>query len=390
MNNKKKSFGIMAIALVVIIITSVFLFSNIGQGQEKKTLNDIFTYFDKGLVYSCELDLNSNKLTLELVKKEEPLKKVEKPNELNSNTSNEVTSGIVSSEVSSDTTSSEVTTEQTTSSTGGVKNNADKREKIEYYVGDTRGFIDYIQPKIIEYNIENTNNQIKYELIPIKDNSLLFSFLPMIIMVGLLVVFYFVIMRQANGGNKAMNFGKAKIKPADNKRKVTFADVAGADEEKEELEEIVDFLKNPKEFNEMGARIPKGVLLVGPPGTGKTLLAKAVSGEAGVPFFSISGSDFVEMFVGVGASRVRDLFEQAKKNAPSIIFIDEIDAVGRHRGAGLGGGHDEREQTLNQLLVEMDGFGENSGVIVIAATNRHDILDPALLRPGRFDRQVFV
>ncbi|MEG0457608.1 MAG: hypothetical protein RR549_05705, partial [Oscillospiraceae bacterium] len=230
MNNKKKSFGIMAIALVVIIITSVFLFSNIGQGQEKKTLNDIFTYFDKGLVYSCELDLNSNKLTLELVKKEEPLKKVEKPNELNSNTSNEVTSGIVSSEVSSDTTSSEVTTEQTTSSTGGVKNNADKREKIEYYVGDTRGFIDYIQPKIIEYNIENTNNQIKYELIPIKDNSLLFSFLPMIIMVGLLVVFYFVIMRQANGGNKAMNFGKAKIKPADNKRKVTFADVAGADE----------------------------------------------------------------------------------------------------------------------------------------------------------------
>ena len=190
---------------------------------------------------------------------------------------------------------------------------------------------------------------------------------------------------------KQMNFGKAKIKQmADEKRKTTFADVAGADEEKEELREIVEFLKNPKKYNELGARIPKGVLLVGPPGTGKTLLARAVAGEAGVPFFSISGSDFVEMFVGVGASRVRDLFEQAKKNSPCIIFIDEIDAVGRQRGAGLGGGHDEREQTLNQLLVEMDGFGANEGVIMIAATNRPDILDPALMRPGRFDRQVMV
>ena len=188
-----------------------------------------------------------------------------------------------------------------------------------------------------------------------------------------------------------MNFGKAKIKQmSDEKRKTTFADVAGADEEKEELREIVEFLKNPKKYNELGARIPKGVLLVGPPGTGKTLLARAVAGEAGVPFFSISGSDFVEMFVGVGASRVRDLFEQAKKNSPCIIFIDEIDAVGRQRGAGLGGGHDEREQTLNQLLVEMDGFGANEGVIMIAATNRPDILDPALMRPGRFDRQVMV
>ena len=188
-----------------------------------------------------------------------------------------------------------------------------------------------------------------------------------------------------------MSFGKSRARiSTDEKRKVTFEDVAGADEEKEELKEIVEFLKSPKKFIELGARIPKGVLLVGPPGTGKTLLARAVSGEAGVPFFSISGSDFVEMFVGVGASRVRDLFEQAKKSAPCMVFIDEIDAVGRHRGAGLGGGHDEREQTLNQLLVEMDGFGVNEGVIILAATNRPDILDPALLRPGRFDRRIYV
>jgi cell division protease FtsH len=214
--------------------------------------------------------------------------------------------------------------------------------------------------------------------------------------VGLIVIFvlfwvFFLQQSQGGGGNRVMSFGKSKAKMStDDKKKVTFEDVAGADEEKAELEEIVEFLKQPKKFVELGARIPKGVLLVGPPGTGKTLLAKAVSGEAGVPFFSISGSDFVEMFVGVGASRVRDLFEQAKKNSPCIVFIDEIDAVGRHRGAGMGGGHDEREQTLNQLLVEMDGFGINEGVIILAATNRPDILDPALLRPGRFDRRVVV
>ncbi|MDQ2085113.1 ATP-dependent zinc metalloprotease FtsH [Herbivorax sp. ANBcel31] len=218
----------------------------------------------------------------------------------------------------------------------------------------------------------------------------------MIPTLGLIVIFvlfwvFFLQQSQGGGGNRVMSFGKSRAKMSvDDKKKVNFNDVAGANEEKEELEEIVDFLKQPKKFVELGARIPKGVLLVGPPGTGKTLLAKAVSGEAGVPFFSISGSDFVEMFVGVGASRVRDLFEQAKKNAPCIIFIDEIDAVGRHRGAGLGGGHDEREQTLNQLLVEMDGFGINEGVIILAATNRPDILDPALLRPGRFDRRVVV
>lgn len=220
------------------------------------------------------------------------------------------------------------------------------------------------------------------------------SFLPTILIIGVIFFGLFMFTQQAqnSGGNRGvMNFGKSKAKMANlDGKKVTFKDVAGADEEKGELEEIVDFLKQPKRYIEMGARIPKGVLLVGPPGTGKTLLAKAIAGEAGVPFFSISGSDFVEMFVGVGASRVRDLFEQAKKNAPCIIFIDEIDAVGRQRGAGLGGGHDEREQTLNQLLVEMDGFGVNEGIIMIAATNRPDILDPALLRPGRFDRRILV
>lgn len=217
--------------------------------------------------------------------------------------------------------------------------------------------------------------------------------LPSVFMVLIFVVFWFVFMQQSQGGgSRVMSFGKSKAKlhKEDAKKKVTFEDVAGLDEEKEELKEIVDFLKNPRKYIELGARIPKGVLMVGPPGTGKTYLSRAVAGEAGVPFFSISGSDFVEMFVGVGASRVRDLFKQAKKNSPCIVFIDEIDAVGRKRGAGLGGGHDEREQTLNQLLVEMDGFGINEGIIIIAATNRPDILDPALLRPGRFDRQVVV
>ena len=219
-----------------------------------------------------------------------------------------------------------------------------------------------------------------------------YEFIPYLIMLGIMALVWFLMMRAQGGGNgRVMSFGRSRARMQDpSKNKVTFADVAGADEEKEELQEMVDFLKNPRNYTEVGARIPKGVLLVGPPGTGKTLLAKAVAGEAGVPFFSISGSDFVEMFVGVGASRVRDLFEQAKKVAPAIVFIDEIDAVGRHRGAGLGGGHDEREQTLNQLLVEMDGFAVNEGIIVMAATNRRDILDPALMRPGRFDRQVTV
>lgn len=240
-----------------------------------------------------------------------------------------------------------------------------------------------------KYNTENPDDPLQYNLIPISDNSFWLNLIPTLLMLGVMI-FFFVFMMKNAGGGKMSSFGKTNAKMAPSSKKATFDDVAGADEEKEELKEIVDFLRDNKKYTEIGARIPKGVLLLGPPGTGKTLLARAVAGEAKVPFFSISGSDFVEMFVGVGASRVRDLFVQAKKNAPAIIFIDEIDAVGRQRGAGLGGGHDEREQTLNQLLVEMDGFEDNDSVIVMAATNRRDILDPALLRPGRFDRQILV
>ena len=267
---------------------------------------------------------------------------------------------------------------------------------VTYDVPNIEMFVNETAPYVEAYNDAHPDEPMLRNWIrPSEANSVISSLLPMIVVLLLGVLLWWFMMRRMNSvmgdSGKQMNFGKAKVKQmADEKRKTTFADVAGADEEKEELREIVEFLKNPKKYNELGARIPKGVLLVGPPGTGKTLLARAVAGEAGVPFFSISGSDFVEMFVGVGASRVRDLFDQAKKSSPCIIFIDEIDAVGRQRGAGLGGGHDEREQTLNQLLVEMDGFGANEGVIMIAATNRPDILDPALMRPGRFDRQVTV
>ena len=263
--------------------------------------------------------------------------------------------------------------------------------QISYRLASVSLFLEEVGDDIEAYNQDHPDSRMEYNLVPASDNGWLLSLIPYVLMIVVMGLLWYFMFKQANGGGKMNQFGKANMKnPVQMGKKTTFAEVAGADEEKEELAEIVEFLKNPKKFNELGARIPKGVLLVGPPGTGKTLLARAVAGEAGVPFFSISGSDFVEMFVGVGASRVRDLFEQAKKNSPSIIFIDEIDAVGRHRGAGLGGGHDEREQTLNQLLVEMDGFGANEGVIVIAATNRRDILDPALLRPGRFDRQVIV
>ena len=269
------------------------------------------------------------------------------------------------------------------------------KTEIKTYVASIGIFLESIDDYVEKYNTDHPDAPMKYDWKQATDNSWWLNFLPNLVLIALLAGVWIFFMRRLSGGlgdaGKQMGFGKAKIKNmTDEKRKTTFADVAGADEEKEELREIVEFLKDPKKYNELGARIPKGVLLVGPPGTGKTLLARAVAGEAGVPFFSISGSDFVEMFVGVGASRVRDLFDQAKKNSPCIIFIDEIDAVGRQRGAGLGGGHDEREQTLNQLLVEMDGFGANEGVIMIAATNRPDILDPALMRPGRFDRQVIV
>ena len=270
-----------------------------------------------------------------------------------------------------------------------------EKEK-EYRVPNVNIFVNDVNDLVREHNkTAAKENKIEYEYISGSTGSWLMNLIPSFLTMGVLILLFVMMMRRMNAAgsdmNRTLNFGKINAKKQkDEKEKTTFDQVAGADEEKEELSEMVDFLKSPNKFNTLGARIPKGVLLVGPPGTGKTLLARAVAGEADVPFFSISGSDFVEMYVGVGASRVRDLFNQAKKEAPSVIFIDEIDAVGRHRGAGMGGGHDEREQTLNQLLVEMDGFGKNEGVIIIAATNRPDILDPALLRPGRFDRQVTV
>ena len=273
---------------------------------------------------------------------------------------------------------------------GELKMVLEDGKKITYDVPNVAVFRDDTKNYRTNYNRKHPDAPLKLDYYKIRDSSWMLTIIPTVILVLMMVFLFIFMMRQANGGGKYTSFGKANIKNQMNTRKATFADVAGADEEKHELEEIVDFLKNPRKYAEIGARIPKGVLLMGPPGTGKTLLARAVAGEAGCPFFSISGSDFVEMFVGVGASRVRDLFEQAKKNAPSIIFIDEIDAVGRHRGTGIGGGHDEREQTLNQLLVERDGFTGKDNVIVIAASNRRDILDPALMRPGRFDRQIVV
>ncbi len=291
----------------------------------------------------------------------------------------------------------EVTSYELNLSSGALKYKIKGEDTTyKYTVPSVSIFVEDVHEDVVKFNKENPDSKIEFNYLAGSSYSVWTSILPMAAVSLLFIAAFYFMMRKSTQGmnndlNQTMMFGKARVKMSkDQKNKKTFADVAGADEEKESLEEIVDFLKTPTKYSSIGARIPKGVLLVGPPGTGKTLLARAVAGEADVPFFSISGSDFVEMYVGVGASRVRDLFQQAKKNAPSIIFIDEIDAVGRHRGAGMGGGHDEREQTLNQLLVEMDGFGENEGVIVMAATNRRDILDPALLRPGRFDRQVTV
>lgn len=330
-NNKKGLLIYLAVLIVIMVVaTQVFTMNNTTKPTE---YNKIIGYFEAGQVSEYSLDFGTGKLTMKLKGQE--------------------------------------------------------KEEL-YQVPYLPLFLDDTHELIQKYNEANPTAPINQFYIPMEQTPWWMTLLPTILMIGVMCIFWFAIMKQARGGGNPMSFAKIKPKVPSEKDKVTFKDVAGADEEKQELEEIVEFLKNPAKFNNLGARIPKGVLMVGPPGTGKTLLAKAVAGEAGVPFFSISGSDFVEMFVGVGASRVRDLFEQAKKSAPSIVFIDEIDAVGRHRGAGLGGGHDEREQTLNQLLVEMDGFGANSGVIVIAATNRKDILDPALLRPGRFDRHVQV
>ncbi len=289
----------------------------------------------------------------------------------------------------------EVTEYELNLGSGVLKYTLKNGDKAKYTVPNVSIFVEDIHDNVVKYNKSHKDAPIKADYVS-GSSSYWVQYIPIILSIVVTVLIGFLLLRKMSNSissenNRAMNFGKARVKfGKDEKRKTTFKEVAGADEEKEELQEIVEFLKDPQKFTDLGARIPKGVLLVGPPGTGKTMLARAVAGEANVPFFSISGSDFVEMYVGVGASRVRDLFDQAKKSAPAIIFIDEIDAVGRHRGAGMGGGHDEREQTLNQLLVEMDGFGNNEGIIIIAATNRPDILDPALLRPGRFDRQVTV
>lgn len=331
MDNKKIIRNLaLYLGIPIIVFFIIFFMFNRAPNEPKVKYSDIINYFETQQVAAYELDLGTGEMVLTL--------------------------------------------------------NDDKSSKIGYIVPNVGLFYDNVGTYITDYNKANPDAKMVQDVIRPAETSWFMSLIPTLLLLVAMVLLWVFMWKKMNAGGGAggqMNFGKAKVKSmSDEKRKTTFADVAGADEEKEELREIVEFLKRPQKFNELGARIPKGVLLVGPPGTGKTLLARAVAGEAGVPFFSISGSDFVEMFVGVGASRVRDLFDKAKKNHPCIIFIDEIDAVGRQRGAGLGGGHDEREQTLNQLLVEMDGFGANEGVIMIAATNRPDILDPALMRPA--------
>ena len=372
----KKLLIYLGIPILVIIIAS-FAF-NMGSEKKDYKYSDILGFFEKQQVESFSVDVGSGQLKMNVTDEAiAAFKENKKDNKDNTQ-----------STVASDEKEATSATDDKAAATGDEAGTTE----IIFSLASVDMFYMDIEDYIAEYN-ENHDEPLEYDYIPAKDNSLLIELLPILILVVLAVIFWVVILKKMGGGlgGKELQFGKAKFKDTnDEKRKTTFDDVAGADEEKEELEEIVEFLKSPGKYNDLGAKIPKGVLLVGPPGTGKTLLARAVAGEAGVPFFSISGSDFVEMFVGVGASRVRDLFEHAKKHSPCIIFIDEIDAVGRQRGTGLGGGHDEREQTLNQMLVEMDGFGANEGVIVIAATNRPDILDPALLRPGRFDRQVTV
>ena len=355
----------LGIPILLIIIAAVFLSTR--QSEPPKT-STLVKYFQEGKVESYAINYGSGAIEI-------TLKKGEQAYPADNQSENSLKNPLTAP-----------TQGQNTSAA-----NAAGKVVVKGQLADIERFIDDIKP----YQAKATGDEaITYNYIRASDNSLLIDLIPTFILIVIFIGAWVFFMKRIGGGGlggREMNFGKAKIKNTnDEKRKTTFDDVAGADEEKEELEEVVEFLKSPEKFNKLGARIPKGVLLVGPPGTGKTLLARAVAGEAGVPFFSISGSDFVEMFVGVGASRVRDLFDQAKKNSPCIIFIDEIDAVGRQRGAGLVGGNDEREQTLNQLLVEMDGFGVNEGVILIAATNRPDVLDPALLRPGRFDRQVVV
>lgn len=372
MENKKKVRNLLLyLGIPILIILAVAMLYGSRQTETPKT-SELVQYFEKDMVDSYTINYGSGAIEITLKEGEKAF--VSK----NSNTTASAAKSVEST-----------TAPATTSSNSNTADKKAKQVVVKGQLADIQRFLDDIKP----YQA-SADEAITYNLVRASDNSLLMELIPTILLTVLFIGAWIFIMKKMSGGGlggKEMNFGKAKIKNTnDEKRKTTFDDVAGADEEKEELSEVVEFLKAPDKYNKLGARIPKGVLLVGPPGTGKTLLARAVAGEAGVPFFSISGSDFVEMFVGVGASRVRDLFDQAKKNSPCIIFIDEIDAVGRQRGAGLGGGNDEREQTLNQLLVEMDGFGANEGVILIAATNRPDVLDPALMRPGRFDRQVVV
>ena len=382
---KKNSFKSVILFIVLPLVLMIVIFAVTNNAPKKEYIySDVVGAFKAEVVESFTLDVNTGELVMQMKDGYTiPTKEQQKDSE-------KKVEGDKKYLITSQTEPAKVTSE---TDAKGEKIANEIKYKVpspSLFLEELTGMNEYINGG------KNYLDDVEYDIKSSSSNEWLWALLPNVLLIGLLVVFYLYFMRKMSGGmggdpTKQMGFGKAKIKNMnDEKRKTTFEDVAGADEEKEELEEIVEFLKNPQRYNELGARIPKGVLLVGPPGTGKTLLARAVAGEAGVPFFSISGSDFVEMFVGVGASRVRDLFDQAKKNSPCIIFIDEIDAVGRQRGTGLGGGHDEREQTLNQLLVEMDGFGVNEGVIMIAATNRPDILDPALLRPGRFDRQVVV
>ncbi len=365
---------LLALALLAFNLWSTF--SNVSTGTSMP-YSKVVDYFEANQVVGFEMDLNTGNLRLALKEGEVPLPDGVKEAAAEEQALN-TTQGLLSTMMGSQQAAQDILP-----SGEGIYH-------ITYRLPYPGMFVNYVQDYIDQYNEANPDSPMVYDYIAARAEVPWFDILLMVMLVGSMVFVFYTMYRGSQGGG-IMNVGRAKVKDqTEDKRKTTFADVAGADEEKNELEEIVQFLKNPGQFNSLGARIPHGVLLVGPPGTGKTLLARACAGEAGVPFYSISGSDFVEMYVGVGASRVRDLFDKAKKTAPSIIFIDEIDAVGRQRGTGLGGGHDEREQTLNQMLVEMDGFGANEGVIVIAATNRADILDHALLRPGRFDRQVYV
>ena len=378
MQSKRPRFNplILALALAAVLMVWSVLGGTGSASSSSMEYSTVVHYFESLQVTQFSLDLNTGVITMNL--KEGGKNNLPLPDTTSQSTT-QATGGLLSGMLSS---SDEDTAAQ---------KNSDGTVTVRYKLPYASMFVKYVGDYIAAYDEANPDAPMVYDYTPVKENIPWMEILFYLAMLGCTGFLLFSMMRGGAGGGGIMNVGKAKVKDEhENQKTATFADVAGEDEEKEELKEVVEFLKSPDKFNTLGARIPHGVLLVGPPGTGKTLLARACAGEAGVPFYSISGSDFVEMYVGVGASRVRDLFDKAKKTMPCIIFIDEIDAVGRQRGAGLGGGHDEREQTLNQLLVEMDGFEANDGVIVMAATNRADILDKALLRPGRFDRQVYV